>query len=237
MNAALILAVLGAGAAGVVWLMRRARRLERERHFVRRVHARKLGWTYDDERAGRVDYRFSGTASGIAWQMWYDNDRGDESPTPRAHWLSANVRTPALALVITGRRRFELESGVVGQVLFGVVGGIAQAMTGRDSRPDKADFYESAIELTVGGVAFRERFAIAVAPDMPRSWADEEVQSLLAHWPATAGSAFRVEDSIEVTLGADGLRVVAQRMPEDFAYWHHLARLGEHLAHRLIASR
>jgi hypothetical protein len=237
MNAALILVVLGTVAAGIAWLVLRQRRIDRERHFDRRVHARKLGWTYDDARAGPIDYRFSGAGEGVAWQMWYDSDRGDEAPTPRAHWQSTNVRTPALALVIIGRRRFDLESGVVGQVLFGVVGGIAQAMTGADSRPDKSGFYESAIDLKEGSTAFRERYAIAVAPDMPRGWVDEELQSLLMRWPSKTGPAFRGEDSLEVTLGAGGLRVVAQRMPEDFAYWQQLARLGEHLARRLIASR
>lgn len=236
MNVALILVVFGAVAAGVAWLVLKGRRVERERHFDRRVHARKLGWTYDGERAGRIDYRFSSAADGVAWQMWHDSDRGDESPTPRAHWISTNLRTPELALVIIGRRRFELESGVVGQVLFGVVGGIAQAVSGREIGADKSTFYDGAIDLPVGGAAFREHFAVAVAPDMPHGWVDEELQSLLVNWPSN-GHAFRGEDSIEVTLGADGLRVVAQRMPEDFAYWHHLARLGEHVARRLIASR
>jgi hypothetical protein len=237
MNVALTLIVFGAVAAGVVWLVLRGRRFERERHFDRRVHARKLGWTYDGERAGRIDYRFSSVADGLTWQMWYDSDRGDESPTPRAHWLCTDLRTSTLSLVIIGRRRFGLESGVVGQVLFGVVGGIAEAMSGRETNIDKSSFYDSAIDLPVGGTAFRERFAVAIAPDMPRGWVDEELQSLLTHWPSTAGRAFRGEDSIEVTLGADGLRVVAQRMPEDFATWHHLARLGEHVARRLIGSR
>lgn len=237
MNMGLALLVFGAGAAAVGWLVLKARHLERERHFQRRVQARKLGWTYDNERSGRIDYRFANAAEGVAWTMWYDSDRGDKSPTPRAHWRSTNLHTPSLSLVIIGRRRFGLESGVVGQVLFGVVGGIAQAMTGRTQGADKPTFYDSAIDLSEGKPAFRERFAIAVAPDMPRGWVDESLQALLLRWPEAGGPAFRGEDSIEITLGADGLNIVAQRMPEDFAHWHHLARLGEHVARRLIASR
>jgi hypothetical protein len=237
MTTALVLTLFASVAGALTWLhlLQRARR--RERQFERRVQARKLGWSYVDERDGRIDYRFAGASEGLAWQMWYDSDRGEKSPTPRACWLSANVRTSSLSLVILGRRRFGFESGMVGQVLLGVVGGIAQAMTGRGDGPDKSSFYGAAIDLQAGRPLFRERFAIAVSPDMPRDWVDDELQALLLRWPSAGGTAFRSEDGVEVNLGADGLRIVAQRMPEEFVCWQHLARLCEHLARNLIAAK
>jgi hypothetical protein len=234
MKGALVLAVLAAAVGTIVWLVLRGRELERRQHFERRVRARKLGWTYDDRRSGRIDYRFAGSAGGIDWQMWYDSDRGDKSPTPRAYWRSNNLRTPSLSLVIIGRKRFGLESGVVGRVVMGVVGGIAQAMSGREGGSDKSDFYDSAIELPDGRPAFRERFAVAIAPDMPRGWIDEELQSLLMSWAPAADSTFCSEDSVEINLRADGLQIVVQRLPEDFASWQHLARLGQHVARQLV---
>lgn len=225
----------GASVLGVVtWLVLRARRLERDRDFERKVHARKSGWTYDGQRSGRIDYRFAGSGGGIEWQMWHDSDRGDNSPTPRAYWTCANLRTPGLALVIIGRKRFQLESGTVGRLLMGVVTGVAQAVTGHEGQVDKAEFYESAIDIKVGRPMFDERFTVAVAPDMPRVWVDDELQALLLEWPSTATSRmFKGEDSVEITLRADGLKITVQRMPQDIAHWRHLARLGEHLARRL----
>jgi len=230
--------ILFAGIGGlIVWLVLRTREAERRRDFERKVMARKQGWDYDGQRAGRIDYRFAGAVGNLAWQMWYDSDRGDKSPTPRAHWTSANLRTRELALVVLGRRRYRFESGAAGRLLLGVVSGVAQAMSGRDLLPGKADFYESAVEVTSGRAAFREAFAVAVAPDMPTAWLDEEVQALLLDWPAPSGApAFRAHDNLEVTLQANGLSIVVQSMPQDFAYWSHLARLGESLAHRLIGA-
>jgi hypothetical protein len=236
MKGAFVLAVLAATAGAIVWLVLKARQLERQRHFERRVQARKLGWTYDDQRSGRIDYRFAGSAGGIDWQMWHDSDRGDKSPTPSAYWRSSNLRTPSLSLVIVGRKRFGLESGVVGRVVMGVVGGIAQAMTGREGGSDKSDFYDSAIELPEGRPAFRERFAVAIAPDMPRGWIDEELQALLMSWSPAGSSTYHSEDGVEINLRADGLQIVAQRMPEDFASWQHLARLGEHISRQLVRA-
>jgi len=235
MNAAIAIVLFSTISGTLVWLVSMARRKEREKHFERKVQARKLGWSYDDQRAGRVDYRFSGAADGVAWQMWYDSDRGDRSPTPRAYWLSGNLRTPRLSLVIIGRRRYGLESGVVGRVLMGVVGGIAEAMTGRAAGSDKTSFYDSAIELPEGRPSFREHFAVVAAPDMPRGWVDDELQALLTTWTTTPRS-FRSEDAVEINLGGDGLQVVVQRMPEEFTSWQHLARLGQHLAVQLIRA-
>lgn len=230
---------IGAGVLGTgVWLALRARRLEHDRNFERKVHARKSGWTYDGQRSGRIDYRFAGAVAGVDWQMWLDSDRGDDSPTPRAYWTSANLRTPGLALVIIGRKRFHLESGTVGRLLMGVVSGVAQAMTGHEGQVDKAEFYESAVELRSGRPAFDDRFTVAVAPDMPRAWVDDELQALLMEWPASAPARMlRAEDSVEVTLRADGLRIMVQKMPQDIAHWRHLARLGEHLARRLAQTQ
>ena len=225
----------GAGVLGAVTrLILRGRRLERDRDFERKVNARKSGWTYDGQRSGRIDYRFTGCAVGIDWQMWHDSDLGDDSPSPRAYWTSSNLRTPGLALVIIGRKRFQLESGTVGRLLMGVVTGVAHAVTGHEGQIDKAEFYESAIEIKVGRPAFDERLTVAVAPDMPRAWVDDELQALLLEWPATGTSRmFKSEDSVEITLRADGLRIIVQKMPQDIAHWRHLARLGEHLARRL----
>nr|MBA3254012.1 hypothetical protein [Burkholderiaceae bacterium] len=217
--------------SGVTWLVVKGRQLNRQRDFERRVHARKLGWTYFGTGEGRVDYRFSGSASDIEWAMWYDSDRGDRSPTPKAHWQSANVRTPQLSLVIIGRKRYQMESGIVGRLLIDVVTGVAQAVGGGQVRADKTEFYESALTLDEGRAGFRERYAIAVSPEMPGGWLDDELQAALLDWPKPKrGALYRGDEKIEVTLGPDGLQIVAQQMPEDFAFWNHLARLGEALA-------
>lgn len=222
----------------IAWLVWKGRQLERQRDFERKVLARKQGWTYDGQRSGRVEYRFSGGTDGVAWQMWYDADRGDRSPTPRAYWVSENLRTRDMALIILGRRRYRLESGAAGRLLLGVVSGVAQAISGQDLRPGKADFYDSAVEVTTGSARFREAFAVAVSPDMPASWLDAEVQALLLDWPAANGAQpSPAADSIEVTLQADGLRVSIQKMPQDLLCWVHLARLGECLARRLVGAR
>jgi hypothetical protein len=223
-------AIIGCG----VWLFARMRRQQHEQDFERKIRARKLGWTYDGVRGGRIDYRFAGSSAGVDWSMWYDSDRGDDSPTPKAYWSSANIRTPELSLVIIGRKRFQIESGAVGRILMGVASGIAQAMSGSVGRADKAEFYESAITLDEARPAFSERYAVAVAPDMPRGWLDEELQRLLLDWPATRrGSHYHGDERVEVTLRHDGLQIVAQQMPQEFAFWHHLAQLGEALALKL----
>jgi hypothetical protein len=233
-----VLVVFGAVAGGLAWLALEGREQERRRDFDRAVHARKLGWTYVGRRIGRIDYRFAGDADGIAWQMWYDSDRGDESPTPRAYWQCANLKTPALALVIIGRRRFELESGLIGQLLMEVASGVARAMSGAEARSDKSEFYQAAVLLTDGLPGLGERFAVAIAPEMPRGWIDLDLQSLLMQWPAGAVEhGFKSEDAVEINLNADGLKIVVQRMPQEFACWEHLARLGIHLAQRLALTR
>jgi hypothetical protein len=233
MQALIVLPML-AVVGGIVWLVLKGRQLQKEQDFERKVQARKLGWKYDGTRGGRIDYRFAGSARGVDWSMWYDSDRGDDSPTPKAYWNTANIRTPELSLVIIGRKRFQIESGAVGRILMGVVSGVAQAMTGSAGRADKAEFYETAMPLDEGRPAFRERFVAAVAPDMPRGWLDEELQGLLLNWPEPRrGGSYRGDERVEVTLRADGLQIVAQQMPEDFAFWQHLARLGAALAGRL----
>lgn len=234
MQALIVLSVFAAVIGGIVWLVVKTRQLKKEQDFDRKVQARKLGWKYDGNRGGRIDYRFAGSERGIDWSMWYDSDRGDKSPTPMATWSTANIRTPELSLVIIGRKRFQIESGAVGRILMGVVSGVAQAMTGSPAHADKAEFYETAMTLEEGRPAFRERYVVAAAPDMPRGWLDEELQKLLLDWPAPRrGGCYRGDERVEVTLRPDGLRIVAQQMPEDFAFWQHLARLGEALAHRL----
>lgn len=172
--------------------------------------------------------------------MWWDSDRGDKSPTPKAHWQSANLRTPQLSLVIIGRKRHQMESGVVGRMLTDIVTGVTRALSGSEVRVDKSQFYESATTLDEGRAAFRDRYAVALSPEMPRGWLDEELQASLLDWPnPKRGAPYRSDEKVEVTLGPDGLQIVAQQMPEDFAYWNHLARLGEALAQRLrrLAAR
>lgn len=234
MQGLLVLLILAAIVGGVIWLFVRLRQLQQEQDFERKVRARKLGWSYDGTRGGRIDYRFAGSSAGVEWSMWYDSDRGDDSPTPKAYWSSANIRTSELSLVIIGRKRFQIESGAVGRILMGVASGIAQAMSGSAGRADKAEFYESAITLDNLRPAFSDRYAVAVAPDMPRGWLDDELQRLLLDWPATrSGGRYQGDERVEVTLRHDGLQIVAQQMPEDFAFWQHLARLGEALAQKL----
>jgi hypothetical protein len=235
MTTLLALALFAGIGGGLFWLVAKGRELERRRDFGRKVLARKQGWSYSGDRAGRIDYRFSGSAHGVDWQMWFDSDRGDKSPTPRAHWKSTNLRTRNLALLILGRRRFQLESGTFGRLLAGVAAGVVHAVSGLEPRSDKAEFYESAVELEAGSPTFRERFAVAVAPDMPKAWLDAELQQLLFAWPASDGTRFRVEDSVEISLQAYGLQIAVDRMPQDTACWVHLASLGEHLARRLVA--
>jgi hypothetical protein len=235
-----VLILAAAAVGGIVWLVARGRQAQAEHDFERKVQARKLGWSYDGTRKGRIDYRFTAADRGIEWSMWYDSDRGDKSPTPKAHWQTNNVRTARLSLVIIGRKRYQMESGMVGRVLMDVVSGVAQAMTGASNRADKSEFYESAIALDEGRPSFHERYVVAVSPDMPRGWLDQELQALLLDWPARRrGAAYRADERVEVSLRNDGLTIVAQQMPEDFPFWSDLARLGDALAQRLgkLATR
>lgn len=224
--------VIGAFA----WAVRKGGQIQRRLDAERRALARRSGWAYAGERDGDVDYRFTGDDGGVAWQMWHDSDRGDRSPTPEAYWHSDNLHAPQLSLVIIGRRRYEMESGAVGRVVIGVVAGVAEALTGVEGRMHKAGFYESAVEASGLPAAFRERFAVALAPDMPRDWIDESLQSLLLRWPAGGAARFASDDAVEVTLNERGLRITVRRMPQDAACWKHLAQLGEHLAQRLARS-
>ena len=231
-------AVFAAVAGGIVWLVIRGRQLEKQADFDRSVRARKLGWSYDGTRDGQIEYRFAGEQGGVAWTMWYDSDRGDDSPTPKAHWSTENVRTPRLSLVVLGRRRHAMESGMFGRLLMGVVSGIAAAASGRESAPDKVEFYESAVLLEHPSTAFTRQFAVAVAPDMPRGWLDEDLQRRLTRWPEGRGSRpFRPEDAVEINLGPRGLSITVQHMPEGMAHWQHLAELGQQLALRLAQAR
>jgi hypothetical protein len=164
------------------WLSRLANRKEQDRTRCRR----KLGWKYDDTRGGRIDYRFAGSERGVDWSMWYDSDRGDKSPTPKATWSTANIRTPELSLVIIGRKRFQIESGAVGRILMGVVSGVAQAMTGSLAHADKAEFYESAMTLEEGGsfAALRGRGRARHAARLAG-----RVAELLLDWPEHGAAA------------------------------------------------
>jgi hypothetical protein len=237
MSALLVAVVMLAAGAGLVWLLLRGREYERQRDFERKVHARRQGWQYDGARDGRIEYRFSGTANGVAWQMEYDSDRGAESPTPRATWHSDNLRTPQLSVVILGRSRYALESGVAGRLMLGVLSGVAQAVAGRDANPisDKSVFYDSATLLEPARRAPAAPFAVAVAPEIPRDWLDDELLRLLAAWPDAGSARFKPPNCVEATLGPGGLRITVQHMPQDMPCWLHLAQLGEQLAHRLAA--
>lgn len=238
MSGLAVFAVFAAVGGGIVWLVIKGRQFEKRADFDRAVRARKLGWSYDGTRDGRVDYRFAGEDGGIAWAMWYDSDRGDDSPTPKAYWSSENVRTPRLSLVILGRRRHALESGMFGRLLMGVVSGIAAAASGREGSPDKVEFYESAVLLDDARAAFTQQFAVAVTPDMPRGWLDEDLQQRLMRWPDGSGAkTFKPEDAVEINLGPRGLSITVQRMPDGMAHWQHLAELGRHLATRLARAR
>jgi len=228
-----IFVVLIGGFAWAVW---KGGQIQRRREGERKALARSMGWSYAGERDGDADYRFDGDADGIAWSMWYDPDRGDKSPTPRAHWHSHNLQTPRLSLVVLGRKRYELESGAVGRVLMGVVAGVAEMMTGESGRIDKTGFYDSAVEATGLLPSFRERFAVVVAPDMPRDWVDAPLQSLLLRWPRDGSGRFSSQDAVEITLSERGLRITVQRMPQEAACWRHLAQVGEHVAQRLAAA-
>lgn len=237
MSAFLVFTLIAIVSIGAVWVTTKSRQLRKQQDFDRKVQARKLGWTYVATQEGRVDYRLSGNARGIEWSMWYDSDRGDESPTPKAYWQTSNVRAGRLSLVIIGRKRYQMESGAVGRLLIDVVTGVAQAIRSDQNslRADKSEFYESAVTLEEGRAAFQERYAVAISPEMPRGWLDEELQALLLDWPRRKrGASYRSDEKVEITLGPDGLQIVAQQMPEDFAYWNHLARLGEALAQRLV---
>lgn len=232
-----VFAVLAAAVGGIGWLVIKSRQLDKQADFDRAVRARKLGWSYDGARDGRVDYRFGGEAGGVAWTMWYDSDRGDDSPTPKAYWRTENVRTPRLSLVILGRRRYGLESGTFGRLLMGVVSGIAAAASGREGAPDKVEFYESAVLLEDGHAAFGRQFAVAMTPDMPRSWLDDDLRQRLLAWPeGRSPKAFKPEDAVEINLGPGGLSITVQNMPTGMPHWQHLAELGARLAARLAQS-
>jgi hypothetical protein len=231
------LGLLAAAGGGVAWLIVKGQQQQKKADFERSVLSRKLGWHYDGMRDGRIDYRFRARAGELSWSMWYDSDRGDDSPTPKARWSSENLRTPRLALLILGRRRFGLESGTFGRLFMGIVSGVATAVSARGGVPDRTEFYESAVPLEEGSSGFRERFAVALAPDMPRGWLDDGLQKLLMQWPADRrGRTLKAEDAVEVSLGPAGLSITVQKMPDDMAHWQHLARLGEHLATQLAPS-
>lgn len=231
------LGLLVAVGSGLAWLVVKGRQRQKKADFERSVLSRKLGWHYDGTRDGRIDYRFWARAGELSWAMWYDSDRGDDSPTPKAHWSSENLHTPRLALLILGRRRFGLESGTFGRLFMGIVSGVATAVSARAGTPDRSEFYESAVPLEEGSPAFRERFTVALTPDMPRGWLDDASQKLLMQWPAgPGGRTLKAEDAVEVSLGPRGLSITVQKMPDDMAHWRHLARLGEHLAKQLAPS-
>ena len=155
----LIVTAIAAAIGGAAWLYSYSQQMQKQQHFERRVQARKRGWTYNDVRDGRIDYRFSGAARGVEWSMWHDSDRGDDSPTPKSYWKSANVRTPQLSLVIIGHKRYQMESGAVGRILMDVVTGMARAVSGRgDIRADKSEFYETAMLLEDGEPAVESEF-------------------------------------------------------------------------------
>lgn len=232
-----VFALFAAVSGGIAWLAIKSRQSRKQADFDRSVRARKLGWSYDGAREGRVDYRFSGVQDGVAWTMWYDSDRGDDSPTPKAYWTTENLRTTRLSLVVLGRRRHAMESGMFGRLLMGVVSGIAAASSGREGAPDKVEFYETALLLDKTSPAFTRQFAVAVAPDMPRGWLDDDLQRRLMRWPGGRGSkAFKPEESVEINLGPRGLSVTVQNMPEGMAHWQHLADLGQRLAVRLAQA-
>ncbi len=235
LGGAAAIAALVAVGGGMIWLVRWNRRRGQEAAFDRKVRARKLGWHVNETPGERIDYRFAGASGSIAWTMWHDSDRGDESPTPTACWLSENLRTARLSLVILGRRRYRLESGMVGRLVMGVASGVASAVNGGDGTPDKSSFYESAVPVGGGTPSFSERFTIAVAPDMPRDWIDDDLRRLLLQWPA-GESAFRADDTLEINLGPRGLSIVVRKMPEDMACWQHLAAIGETIAAKLAAA-
>jgi hypothetical protein len=229
-----MLGLMSAIGGGLVWLVVRSQQQQKLADFDRSVRSRKLGWSYDGVRDGRIDYRFTGRNGELSWTTWYDSDRGDNSPTPKACWVTENLRTAQLSLVILGRRRFGLESGALGRLVMGIVSGVATAVSAKPGVPDKSEFYESATLLEEGSPAFRERFAIALAPDMPRGWLDDELQQRLMDWPAgPGGRALKVDDALEIDLGPRGLSITVQKMPGDMAHWQHLVALGEHLAARL----
>jgi hypothetical protein len=237
MSGVAALAVVAAIAGGVGWLVVKGRQIEQRADFDRAVRARKLGWRYDGTRDGRIDYRFAGGRDGIDWSMWHDGDRGDRSPSPKAVWLSGNLRTDRLALVILGRRRHALESGAVGRLVMGVVTGIASAAGGHDAAADKVEFYDTAVLLEEGRDAPDERLVVAVAPDMPRDWLDDDLGRRLARWPqGRSAGGFRPAEAVEVTLGPGGLSITVRKMPTDMAHWQHLAELGEQLALRLTSA-
>jgi len=232
----IVVTIFTAVIGGFGWAVLKGHEIKRRRDGERKVLAHSMGWSYAGERDGNVDYRFAGDTGGVAWQMWYDPDRGAKSPTPRAYWHCDNLQTQRLSLVVLGRKRYQLESGTVGRVLMGVVAGVAEVMTGAGGKVDKAEFYEGAVEVTGLLPSFRERFAVAVAPDMPRDWVDPQLQSLLLRWPGGGNSRFKGQDAVEITLSELGLRITVQRMPQDTACWRHLAQLGEHVAQRLVQA-
>ena len=236
-SAVAIVVVIGLLAGGFAWAVVKGAGLQRRRDGERRALARSQGWTYTGERTGKVDYRFDGAAGGIEWTMWYDPDRGDRSPTPRAHWHCDNLQTAELSLVVIGRRRYQLESGTAGRVLMGVVAGVVDIMAGTSGKADKAAFYDNAVEATGLGPAFRERYAVVVAPGMPRDCVDAPLQALLMRWPGDGAARFRSQDAVEITLGKRGLHITVQRMPPHTAHWRPLARAREHVAQRLAQAQ
>lgn len=228
-----VLALAGL-AGGLVWLYRHEQSRRTQQDAERYVLARARGWRYAREGAGDVDFRFAGESDGVAWEMWFDSDRSSKGNgrRPRAIWRSANLRSAELALLITGRRRYEVESGTFGRLALGAVGALAGALSGRAVALPRQAFYEYAVENEEARGALRERFAVLQSPRLPPGWLDVPLQAMLRQWPDSA----RGEPALEATLGPDGLQLEARGVPADAAFWQRFGELGLALAQRLART-
>ncbi|MGH6608752.1 MAG: hypothetical protein ACRECQ_00700, partial [Burkholderiaceae bacterium] len=65
MEALFVLTVFAFLIGGVGWLLVKHRERQKQQDFERKVQARKLGWSYDGSRDGRIDYRFAGGGDGV----------------------------------------------------------------------------------------------------------------------------------------------------------------------------
>jgi len=132
MAALLAFVVLAPSGGLLVWSPTPRRTNSSARDLERKVLARKEGWHYDGQRRA---HRLPFTAVPMVSTGRCGTTATARQVAESACLLSStNLRTRELALVILGRRRYQMESGPAGRLIIGVVSGVAQAMTARTAR-------------------------------------------------------------------------------------------------------
>ena len=189
----------------------------------------------DDNRGEAEDiaWTFHGGRDGLAWRMWFDAGLRERPPTPRAVWHCEALRAAGIAVWIVGRGRYRRETDAVVGAIEGATDAVSRAITGTARTDSLRAFRERAVPVAATRPGFDEAYVALAGPEMPADWLDDETQRLLMDWSAALPAGADPE-AIEVTLDAQGLRVVYQAPPKDaWAFWDQFGRLGEVLLRRL----